>query len=314
VLGWALDVRPIIAIVGPTATGKTAVGAAVARAVHGEVISADSMAVYRGMDIGTAKPTVAERESVRFHLIDVADPDERYNVALFKDQAVSALQDIGRRGKWPLLVGGTGLYVRVLLEGFGLTATAADPAVRARLMREAGEGATHALHERLRRVDPTAADRIHPNDRVRIVRALEVYEVSGRPMSEQQTADAAARTPREALRFGLTAPRDELYSRIDRRVDEMVAYGLVAEVDGLLREGYRPDSPPLQSLGYKEIVAHLEGRSSLEQAVEEIKQNTRRFAKRQITWFRPDGEMVWIDIHGKSVPEVAHEILKRLPT
>lgn len=312
--------RPIITIVGPTATGKTAVAVEVAKLVQGEILSADSMAVYRGMDIGTAKRTPSEQAQAPFHLVDVAEPDEPYNVSRFKEQAVEALAGIEARGHWPLLVGGTGLYVRVVLEDFGLTATARDDAVRCRLEDEARANGVPALHARLRAVDPESAQKIHPNDRVRIVRALEVFEVSGQAISAQQRADAAQRTRRPAAKFGLTAPRDELYRRIDERVDRMIASGLLEEVSCLLSKGYGASLQPLQSLGYKELAAFLEDRSgvsSLEAAIEEIKQNTRRFAKRQLTWFRADKEISWIDIHGKSAVDIAEQIVRdvgiRLP-
>lgn len=310
--------RPIITIVGPTATGKTEVGVLVAKALDGEIISADSMAVYRGMDVGTAKPSAAERDAVPFHLIDVANPGDAYNVSLFKEQAGAALKQITSRGRQPILVGGTGLYVRVLLEGFGLTVTAANAGVRNRLETEASDGGASALHERLKIVDPVSAERIHPNDRVRIIRALEVLEVSGRPISKQQADDAANRSRLPSIKFGLTAPREELDRRIDARVDFMIAGGLVEEVEELASKGHAGDLSPLQSLGYKEIGAFLRGETSLSEAVEEIKRNTRRFAKRQITWFKTDKEITWIDVHGKSAAEVAQTIVRsckeRLPT
>lgn len=312
--------RPIITIVGPTATGKTAVAVEVAKLVQGEILSADSMAVYRGMDIGTAKPTPSERAAVPFHLVDVAEPDEPYNASLFKKQALQALAGVEARDHWPLLVGGTGLYVRVVLEDFGLTATARDDSVRRRLEEEARAEGVPALHARLWAVDPESAQKIHPNDRVRIVRALEVFEVSGQPISAQQRADAAQRTRRPAVKFGLTAPRDELYRRIDERVDQMIASGLLKEVGSLLSNGFKSSLPPLQSLGYKELATFLEDRSgvaSIEAAIEEIKQKTRRFAKRQLTWFRADKEISWLDIHGKSAVDIAQQIVRdigiRLP-
>jgi tRNA dimethylallyltransferase len=306
-------VRPIVTIVGPTAAGKTAVGVAVACAIGGEIVSADSMAVYRGMDIGTAKPTVDERAGIGFHCLDLVDPDADFNVSQFKRAAVAAIESIESRGKHPLLVGGTGLYVRVVLEDFGLTETARDPDIRARLEQAAEIEGTVALHERLTQVDPVSAARIHANDRVRIVRALEVFEAAGKPLSELQREDAERRTPRPSIRFGLTAPREELNRRIDRRVDAMIESGLVLEVKSLIERGYGPDLPPLQSLGYKEIAAHICGELTLDGAVEEIKQNTRRFAKRQLTWFRADRDLIWVDIYGKSVPEISREIVMRLP-
>jgi len=306
------EAAPIIAIVGPTATGKTATGVLVAQALDGEIISADSMAVYRGMDIGTAKPTPEERAAVRFHLIDVADPGEPFHVARFKELAEAALSDIRARGRRPLVVGGTGLYVRALLEDFGLTETAADPVLRAALETEANAHGVPALHARLAGVDPVAAARIHPNDRVRIVRALEVYERTGVPISAQQAQDAARRRRRSARKFALTAPREELYRRIDARVEAMIAAGLLEEVKRLLARGYTSAQAPLRSLGYKEMVAYLQGEGDLPTAIQTIKQNTRRFAKRQLTWFRADPELVWVDVGGLSAAQAATAILQRL--
>lgn len=307
-----VEEQPIIAIVGPTATGKTSTAVHVARTVGGEIISADSMAVYRGMDIGTAKPTAEERAAVPFHLIDIVEPDQPFNVALFKEMAEEALAAIRARGRRPLVVGGTGLYVRVLLNDFGLTETAADPRLREALEAEAASRGAPALHARLAAVDPEAAARIHPNDRVRIVRALEVYERTGVGISVRQAEDARRRRPKSAYRFALTAGREELYRRIDARVDAMLAAGLEEEVRGLFARGFGPTLPPLRSLGYKEMGAYVRGECSLEEAVCTIKQSTRRFAKRQLTWFRAEQNLIWIDVSEISPEQAAHAILSRL--
>lgn len=303
---------PILAVVGPTAVGKTEVGILVAEAIGGEIISADSQAIYRGMDVGTAKPEPAERSRGRFHLIDVLEPDEPFSVAQFKELADAVLADIRAKGRRPLLVGGTGLYVKVLLEGYGLTSTPADPSIRARLDAEAAERGAPILHARLESVDPEAAARIHPNDRIRIVRALEVYERTGEPISAQQARDAEVRNRLPAIKFGLTAPRDMLFERIDRRVDAMISRGLVEEVTELLQRGISEVHPPLGSLGYKEMVAHLRGDLKLPQTIEKIKANTRRFAKRQLTWFRADPEIHWIDISGQSPTQISDKIVNHL--
>jgi len=303
------DNRPIIAIVGPTATGKTAVAIGVGQALGAEIISADSQAVYRGMDIGTAKPTLQERQAVPFHLVDVADPDEAFNVSRFKRLAIEALASIRSRGLLPIVAGGTGLYVRALLEDFGLTETPSDPCVREKLNAEAEKLGAGALHIRLSSVDAVSANRIHPNDRVRIVRALEVYERTGVPISVQQARDAELRHPRPARKFGLTVARDQLYARIESRVDAMLAAGLVEEVRGLHAKSDMPLPASLQSLGYKEIIACLMGECDL---VEAIKQNTKRFAKRQLTWFRADPEITWIDTADLSQDEVVSRIVTEL--
>jgi tRNA dimethylallyltransferase len=303
---------PIVAIMGPTATGKTAVAMIVAAAVSGEIISADSMAVYRGMDVGTAKPTAAQRALAPFHLLDVADPDEQFTVGRFVGLAKSALRDIRARGNRPLVVGGTGLYIRALLEDFGLTATPANQEVRRRLELQAAESGTQFLHNRLAGLDPAAAARIHENDLKRIVRALEVIEVSGGRLSDRHNLDAQLRQRRGARKFVLHAARDELYERIDARVDSMIGGGLEKEVVALMARGYSTAHSPLRSIGYKEMIAYLNGETDLEAAIQAIKQNTRRFAKRQLTWFRTEPDATWIDVAGKAPAEVAGTILEHL--
>jgi tRNA dimethylallyltransferase len=285
----------VVVILGPTAVGKTAVGLRVAEQIGGEIISADSAAVYRGMDIGTAKPTAEERARVRFHLIDVADPDEPFTAAKFRELALEAIRDIQARGKRVLIVGGTGLYLRVLLHGFSLAPPPRDPTIRKRLQQEAREQGLPALYARLQQVDPQAAARIHPNDAVRIIRALEVYEMTGKPVSEwQHRADSEL----PALKLGLTMPRPLLYRRINERVDQMMAQGFLQEVQNLLSKGYNRDLPALKGLGYRHLIAYLTGEMGLEEAVALWKRDTRRFAKRQMTWFRREPGVHWLDASG----------------
>ncbi|MCX7993855.1 MAG: tRNA (adenosine(37)-N6)-dimethylallyltransferase MiaA [Fimbriimonadales bacterium] len=284
--------QPLIVILGPTATGKTDVGILLAERWNGEVISADSSAVYRGLDIGSAKPTPEEQQRVRFHLIDVADPDEVFTAAKFRDLALQAIGDIQSRGKRVLVVGGTGLYIRVLLHGFSLAPPPADPEVRARWRAELERVGAPALHERLKRIDPVAAARIHPNDAVRITRALEVYEMTGVPISQWQLH---AQTELPAFKFGLTMPRELLYQRIDRRVDKMIEMGMLQEVQNLLRKGYNPDQPALKGLGYRHLIGYIQGHVGWDEAVQLWKRDTRRFAKRQLTWFRKEPGVHWID-------------------
>ncbi|MEN3002136.1 MAG: tRNA (adenosine(37)-N6)-dimethylallyltransferase MiaA [Armatimonadota bacterium] len=279
-------------ILGPTAVGKTEVGLQVAECIDAEIISADSAAVYRGMDIGTAKPTPAERARVRFHLIDVADPDEPFTAAKFRELALEAIRDIQARGKRVLIVGGTGLYLRVLLHGFSLAPPPRDPELRRQLQQQAQQQGLHTLYERLQKVDPQAAARIHPNDAVRIIRALEVYEMTGQPISAWQ---ARAESELPALKFGLTMPRPLLYRRIDARVDQMMAQGFLHEVQNLLSKGYNKDLPALKGLGYRHLIAHLMGEMGLDEAVRQWKRDTRRFAKRQMTWFRREPGVHWLD-------------------
>lgn len=284
--------RPLIVIVGPTAVGKTEVGIRLAERVGGEIISADSSAVYRGLDIGSAKPTPEEQRRVRFHLIDVAVPDEVFTAAKFRDLALQAITDIHARGKRALIVGGTGLYVRVLLHGFSLAPPPADPDVRSRWKAEVERVGAPALHERLKQIDPIAAARIHPNDAVRITRAFEVYEMTGVPISHWQQ-HAESELP--ALKIGLTMPRELLYQRIDQRVDAMIQQGMLQEVQTLLQKGYNLEQPALKGLGYRHLIGYIQGRVGWDEAVRLWKRDTRRFAKRQITWFRKEPGIHWIN-------------------
>jgi tRNA dimethylallyltransferase len=285
-------VQPLIVILGPTATGKTDVGILLAERLDGEIISADSSAVYRGLDIGSAKPTPEEQQRVRFHLIDVADPDEVFTAAKFRELALQAIGAIRQRGKRALIVGGTGLYLRVLLHGFSLAPPPADPEVRARWKAEVERVGAPALHERLKQIDPVAAARIHPNDAVRITRAFEVYEMTGIPISQWQQH---AETELPAIKIGLTMPRELLYQRIDQRVDQMIARGMLQEVQDLLQKGYNPEQPALKGLGYRHLIGYIQRRISWDEAVRLWKRDTRRFAKRQMTWFRREPGVRWID-------------------
>ena len=304
------DTEPPIVLVGPTATGKTDAALCLARQIGGEIINADSMQVYLGMDIGTAKPSAMERAQVPFHLLDIATPDAQVTVADWKRRAESAIFDIVSRGGRPILCGGTGMYVRALLENWSLAETPADSGIRAELQRELETLGSAALHERLREIDPASALRLHPNDGVRITRALEVFQVSGRMISALQAEDKAAHTRRPAHLFGLDLPRAALNERIERRVDGMMAAGLAAEVEGLLASGYNQTHGPMRSLGYKEITQWLEGALDHDAAVALIKQNTRRYAKRQQTWFRAEVGLQWRDVSGLTAAQVAEELLK----
>jgi tRNA dimethylallyltransferase len=304
---WSGKHLPIV-LVGPTATGKTAVAVELAEQLGGEIINADSMQVYRGMDIGTAKPNAEERARAQFHLLDVLPPDQPFTVADWKAQAEAALAEIAAREHWPIICGGTGLYIRALLDDWSLAATPAEPALRDRLRSELASEGAPALHARLREIDPATAARLHPNDAVRIVRALEVYEATGRPISDYQAQDRATRTPRPAYRIGLTLPRPELYARIEARVESMLAAGWEAEVRGLLAQGYAPTLGPLRSLGYKEMTSAICGELDRATAIAQIKQNTRRFAKRQQTWFRADPQITWIEVSALSSATVAMQV------
>lgn len=296
---------PLVILVGPTAVGKTAIAIELALRLQGEVVTADSMQVYRGMDIGTAKPTIAERRGVPHHMIDLVTPDQSFNVARYRDLAHRVIADIYERGRLPIVSGGTGLYVRALLEEFQLPAPGAAPEIRSRLEAEAERLGKAALHERLATLDPPTAARLHPNDVRRVIRALEVLEVTGKPLS-QHLAEAEARPPRyQPISVGLTRPRDELYRRIDRRVDLLMDAGLLEEVRSLT-EQYTLNRTARQGLGYKEMIAYLEGECTFDEAIERLKRETRRYAKRQLTWFRRDRHVRWFDL--SSYPSEASAI------
>jgi tRNA dimethylallyltransferase len=287
-------VRKLIAVVGPTATGKTALGIRLARAIDGEIMGADSRQVYRHMDIGTAKPTPEERALTPHHLLDVVDPDEPFSLAQYLELATAALEDIWARGRQPLLVGGSGQYVWALLEGWTVPRLPPQPELRRALEGRAAREGAEALHRELAQVDPRAAAGIDPRNVRRAIRALEVYEATGRPISFWQE-----KTPPswDALILGLTCPRDQLYRRIDARVDDMMEAGLVDEVRGLLAMGYSRELPSMSGIGYREVGQHLVGELDLATAVERIKTATHRLARQQATWFRRDDPRIrWIDV------------------
>lgn len=291
---------PLIALVGPTAVGKTAASLAIAKTFDCEIISGDSMQVYRGMDIGTAKLPLAEREGVPHHLIDIKDPHEPFSAADFQAACGEAIRDIQSRGRIPFIVGGTGLYVESVCYGFGFQPSGGDPDFRASMQAIADSQGADALHAKLFAVDPVTAAKLHPNDVRRVIRALEIHKATGRPASEQlgEARGDRKESPYNLVLLGLHMDRAKLYARIDRRVDDMLAQGLEAEVRGLLAAGLSSASVSMQALGYKEMVAYLEGRASYEEAVTMLKRDTRRFAKRQLSWFRHMQDLIWIDTDG----------------
>ena len=287
------DERPrLVVICGPTASGKTEGAIRVCEALGGEVVSADAVQIYRGLDIGSAKPTPAERARARHHLIDCIDPTERFSAARFVEAADRAIADIRARSLLPVVAGGTGLYLRALLYGL-MPAPAADPALRATLEAEEDARGPGTLHRRLAAVDPEAAARLHPTDRVRLVRALEVYLLTGTPISEHQRAHGF-RTPRyRAVLWGVDPGREVLAERIARRVDAMLAAGFLEEVAGLLAAGLSRSDPGLAVPGYRELAAHLAGELSYEDAVLGVVRAHRRYARRQRTWFRKMAGIKW---------------------
>jgi len=285
--------QKLVAVVGPTATGKTALGIALARTLGGEIVGADSRQVYRHMDIGTAKPTPEERSLAPHHLIDVVDPDQEFSLAQYLEQAGAALEDVWSRGKQPLLVGGSGQYVWALLEGWRVPRLPPQRELRRELEERAARQGAEALHRELAQVDSKAAARIDPRNVRRVIRALEVHKATGRPISYWQEKGPP---PWQTLILGLTCPRQELYQHIDARVDAMMEEGLVDEVRGLLAGGYSPSLPSLSGIGYSQVCQHLAGELDLATAVARIKTATHRLARQQYTWFRLDDRRIrWLE-------------------
>lgn len=290
----AIVSRPSIVIIcGPTASGKSALGLQLAEAINGEIVSADSMQVYINMDIGTDKPPAEIRQRINHHVIDLVYPDQSFDAAQYREAAFRAIQTLTNAGKRALVVGGTGLYLRALVNG--LFACPPIPhEIRMKLKQEARQMGTSHLYEELKRVDSAAASRIHPNDSFRIVRALEVYQSLGKPISKLREAHRFSQQSCRALKIAIDMERKELYRRIEARVDRMIGSGLVDEVETLLNLGYGRNLKPMQSIGYRQIGAYLQGELSLDQAIDLIKRDSRRYAKRQWTWFRGDSEVCWL--------------------
>lgn len=286
--------RKVLVLLGPTAVGKTRLSLELAAAYNAEIISGDSMQVYSGMDIGTAKITTAEMKGIPHHLIDIHDPEEAYSAAEFQEQGKRLIDEITARGKLPFIVGGTGLYIESLCYGFRFSEAVADEAFRSEQDAFAEEHGAEALHARLAAVDPASAARLHPNDRRRIIRALEIHHQTSVTLSAAQ-ADQKKESPYELCLIGLTMDRKILYKRIEDRIDQMLEQGLIEEVKSLLDKGYSRSLVSMQGLGYKEIAAYLTGELTRDEAVTLLKRDTRRFAKRQLSWFRHMKEIQWVE-------------------
>ncbi|WP_035571783.1 tRNA (adenosine(37)-N6)-dimethylallyltransferase MiaA [Halonatronum saccharophilum] len=302
--------EPLLAIVGPTAVGKTRLSLQLAQDLKGEIISADSMQVYKGMDIGTAKASKKEQELVPHHLIDIIDPKEEFSVADFQEKVDGLIPQIYNKGKLPMLVGGTGLYVKSVIEGFIFPEMETNWDLRESLEEEAKELGNQHIHNKLREVDPDLADKLHPNDLRRVIRGIEVYKQTGKTTTHFKRL-AQERKPRyKALKIGLKRDRESLYRRINKRVDLMIEEGLLEEVRELYNKGYHRDLISMQGLGYKEILAYFEGEYDLKEAIRLIKRDTRHFAKRQFTWFKRDKSIKWFDVDRYEFENLLIEVKK----
>ncbi len=295
--------RKVLFIIGPTAVGKSRLAIELAKKLNGEIISADSMQVYLGMDIGTAKPSKEELEEVPHHLINIIDPDKPWSVSDFVNNAKSLIEDIAGRGKLPIIAGGTGLYLNALVEGYTFPEIKKDKNVRLRLEDEAKKQGSLYLYERLKKIDPDTASKLHYNDTKRIMRALEVYELTGQPMSKQASKDEAS-VNFEPVIIGLDIERHALYKKIEERIDGMLTKGLIDEVKSLVKEGYDPKLTSMQAIGYKEVAEHLHGKYTYDELVNILKQNTRNFAKRQMTWFRRFKNVQWFDVEKLKLDDI----------
>lgn len=308
----SLEVKPLVAIVGPTAVGKSQVGILVAKALGTEVLSADSRQVYRGMDIGTDKPGPEERQGVPHRLIDLVEPDQPFNVGLYRRQALAEIERLHRAEQVPLVVGGTGLYIRALVRGLW-AGPSADWNFRERLEGEAREHDPGYLHEALARVDPESAGRLHPHDHVKIIRALEVHHLLGRPLSDAHRRHASHASPCAPLLIGLIRERETLYRRIEARVEAQLAKGLIQETRQLLATGYARHLGAMKGLGYRQIAGYLAGDYDVFEAIRRLKRDTRHFAKRQLTWFRKEPEITWLSISERESPEqTAARVLEQI--
>ena len=287
--------KPLIVLTGPTAIGKTSLSISLAKAVNGEIISADSMQVYKHMDIGSAKIRPEEMKGVPHYLVDVLEPEEEFHIVKFQQMAKAAMEEIYGKGKIPILVGGTGFYIQAVTRDIDFTEAKQEDAYRSELEALAEEKGAEYLHEMLQKVDPASAESIHAHNVKRVIRALEFYHQNGTPISAHNEEQKAQESPYNLAYFVLNGPREILYDRIDRRVDQMLEEGLVKEVENLKEMGCHRGMVSMQGLGYKEILACLEGEYPLEEAVRILKRDTRHFAKRQLTWFRREKDVIWVN-------------------
>lgn len=288
---------PLLVLVGPTAVGKTSISLKLAEELNAEIVSADSVQVYKYLDIGTAKPTLEERNEVPHHLIDMVDPSVNFTVYDYQRMARGVIEDIHSRRKLPLLTGGTGLYIKAVLEGFTFSSGKSNRQIRQRLHEELEIKGKEFLHSLLKKQDPKSAEKIHPNDVKRVIRALEFYYLTGEPISVQIERTRKKISPYNPLLTGLYMPREQLYERINKRVDLMIKQGLLAEVEGLLKKGYYSNAKALQALGYRHMIAYLEDKWDWQTTLSNLKRDTRRYAKRQLTWFSADSRIKWFEVN-----------------
>jgi len=304
-----MDKKPLVVIAGPTAVGKTKVSIILAQMMQGEIISADSMLIYRNMDIGTARPSYEERENIPHHLIDILDPSQQFSVAQYQKMTLNIINEIHARNRLPIIVGGTGLYINSIIYPMNFTTAGFNPELRSNLLKDIEKYGSEYLFDRLKNIDPIKAEAINPNDTKRIVRALEVFQLTGKPMSVYSQDNYKNEPTFQLAIVGLNMERSILYQRIDQRVDEMFDEGLVEEVYTLKKLGCNVDMQSMQGLGYKQVLEYLEGRMSLSDTINLVKQNTRRYAKRQLTWFRRDKRIYWINTDDFSTAEVLAETI-----
>ena len=306
--------RPLVAVVGPTAVGKSEIGVMLARALGTDVLTADSRQVYRGMDIATDKPTREQRETVSHRLIDLVDPDQRFNAGMYRRAAEQEIERLYGEHRLPLVVGGTGLYVRALIRGL-CEAPQGNPAIRAEFLESALHREKGYLHRELVKVDPESAQGLHPNDQVKIIRALEVQRLLGRPLSDMHRSHRAAALTWSPLILGLSRDREVLYRRIEQRVDRFFMTGVVKETEALLTRGYGRNLSSMKGLGYRQVAGFLAGEYDLDEAVRRLKRDTRHFAKRQLTWFRREPGIQWVRVDESERPEwVADRLLGYIQT
>ena len=289
-----MDKPKVVVICGPTASGKTALSIELAKKINGEIISGDSMQIYKDMDIGTAKPTKEEMQGIRHYLIDFVEPSKRYSVAEFKKDAENAIEEILKKGKVPIIVGGTGLYIDSLIYGIEYQDIKIDEKYRKELEKRAEVEGLQKLYEEAYNIDSRAAEKISKNDKKRIIRILEIYKATGKTKTEQEIESRKKESKYDYIVFAINMDRQKLYERINKRVDIMIKQGLIEEVENLLKK-YNKFPTAMQGLGYKEVVEYLDGKVAKEEMIEKIKMETRRFAKRQITWFKKNKQIIWID-------------------